>query len=1046
MGSGSLMGKRKVHLVQINHKYGNAAFLPYSVGSIWAYVATDPTITANYELDGFTYLRDPIKEVVSKLPHDLDVLGLSCYIWNASITHALAKAAKERFPDCLIVMGGPHIPDRSDGYFADKPYIDVLIHDEGEEVVADVLKERLESKPDYSKVLGVTVNESGVSRKTATHPRIDDLDKLPSPYLAGWFDDLMPLPYEWLLTQEASRGCLVKGTRINTINGSKPIESVSPGELVLGWDEKLNQLVWNSIRYSVKTGTLPTLQINVGDQNVRATADHPFYTKRGWVAAEDLRTGDMVLQCLRQQKGSEGVLNMFGRVSGDCRSSTGVSTGGETARQVFGKKVNSDLQDVSKGVRQSWSDYLFTRMQWSSKECLASGTPKNASSEILQGLWGRNAQDNWKIKSPYMLREMHQRSYKQGQTGGTESGQMYRSEGKNISYGESDGTRVVCKDNQTASRGQNTLLPSSWRRPQQVRGQSNRVFEDSQIPISICGLWGFLGGSLPERTTPQSRFHTYQLEKENRCLSSRSVLAQQRGSGLSKSISRLYQLWLEGICDLGLRKTRREYDDTTPTVSWAEVKSISDSSVCDVYDLVGAQPYPNFFANGILVHNCPYQCEFCSWGSAVFTKLRKFSVDRLQGEFEWAAKHRVEMLYSADSNWAIFDRDVDITERMIKVKEKYGYPKKFRAAYAKNSNDRVFQVSKMLNDAGMSKGTTLSFQSMDEHTLEVVKRKNMKVNDFKGLMRRYSDAGIPTYSEMICGLPGETYESWAVGFDKLLSASASANINCYSCEILPNAGMGDPEYQAKHGIKSVETPVLFFHASKAKDEPPEVTEHYHIVTSTGSLSPSDWLKSQLLAWSIQAFMCMGPTQKLALYAKYRHQIAYRAFYEGLIEWAQSNPDTVLSTAYDEALGSYSRLRRGLGWGFQDSRFGDIIWPVEEGGFLICASDADRFYKELESWLTQLMPDDPALSDAITLQRATLKLPTAPPSEVLLGSNMVDYLDSCYKDNPIELIIGPTTHKIIDGVDYGGDLERFSREITWYGRKGGHPFWSTEKQT
>lgn len=412
--------------------------------------------------------------------------------------------------------------------------------------------------------------------------------------------------------------------------------------------------------------------------------------------------------------------------------------------------------------------------------------------------------------------------------------------------------------------------------------------------------------------------------------------------------------------------------------------------------MINATPTHNFFANGILVSNC-------------------------------------------DANYGIFARDVELTERMIKVKERYGYPQKFRAAYAKNSNDRVFQVSKMLNDAGMSKGTTLSFQSMDEHTLEVVKRKNIKVTDFKNLMNRYRDAGIPTYSEMICGLPGETYASWADGFDKLLTAAPDASISCYSCEVLPNAGMSDPEYRREHGIRSVKTPVLFFHASAAIDGH---QEHYEIVTSTASLSPADWMRSQLFAWVVQAFHCLGLSQKLAVYAKHRHGISYREFYEKLLDHARDEPGTVLGEAYEAAVRSYSRLRVGEEWGFRDERFGDVIWPVEEGGALICMADADRFYAELRLWLKQLMPDDPYLSDVLSVQMSTVKLPRL-TNGVALASDMITYLNSCYEGQPVELMAGEIFYKI-SGVGYGGDLERFAKEVVWYGRKGGTFFWEIER--
>mgnify|MGYP001563598849 CR=1 FL=1 len=98
--------------------------------------------------------------------------------------------------------------------------------------------------------------------------------------------------------------------------------------------------------------------------------------------------------------------------------------------------------------------------------------------------------------------------------------------------------------------------------------------------------------------------------------------------------------------------------------------------------------------------------------------------------------------------------------------------------------DRVFQISKMLNSAGMSKGATLSFQSMDAHTLEAINRKNINMDDFRERLLEYNQNGIATYTELILGLPGESIESFKSGIDTLLDAGKHEGLNCYLCHLV----------------------------------------------------------------------------------------------------------------------------------------------------------------------------------------------------------------------------------------------------------------------
>ena len=71
---------------------------------------------------------------------------------------------------------------------------------------------------------------------------------------------------------------------------------------------------------------------------------------------------------------------------------------------------------------------------------------------------------------------------------------------------------------------------------------------------------------------------------------------------------------------------------------------------------------------------CPYGCTFCDWGSATLSRVRKFDLDRIFAELEWCAVNRFETLGIADANFGIFDRDVEIAQRIADLKATYGYP------------------------------------------------------------------------------------------------------------------------------------------------------------------------------------------------------------------------------------------------------------------------------------------------------------------------------------------------------------------------------------
>ena len=136
------------------------------------------------------------------------VVGLSSYVWNVSYNEALASAIKNRYPKCKIIIGGAETPNKSKNFFVNKPYIDYLVHQEGELSFTGLLQSFIGLR-DEETVPGISINRAGKTLMTGPSQRVIDLSNVPSPYTMGLFDKL-PEMYPgkiWNAIIETNRGC-----------------------------------------------------------------------------------------------------------------------------------------------------------------------------------------------------------------------------------------------------------------------------------------------------------------------------------------------------------------------------------------------------------------------------------------------------------------------------------------------------------------------------------------------------------------------------------------------------------------------------------------------------------------------------------------------------------------------------------------------------------------------------------------------------------------------------------------------------------------------
>jgi len=440
-----------------------------------------------------------------------------------------------------------------------------------------------------------------------------------------------------------------------------------------------------------------------------------------------------------------------------------------------------------------------------------------------------------------------------------------------------------------------------------------------------------------------------------------------------------------------------------------------------------------FIYSAILETNrgCPFGCAYCDYGSMDLygKKIRSFPIERVKTEIEWFAKNKIEFIFCADANFGIMKRDLEIADYLISIHEKYGYPKFFRTCYTKNKVNAVYEINKKLNGSGMSRGGTVSFQSLNADALNNIGRKNIPLPQFSKLMALYMSSQTPVYSELIIGLPGETYESFCDGIDALMRNGQHTGIFVYNCEILPNSiiGGGYSEYRKRYAIEGLKTPAVRLHSER---DDSEISEYDHIIVKTYSMSKEDWIRMNLFSTTIQALHSLGLTQKISIYLFHTVGLSYVNFYNGLIDYVKQRPGSLLNNVFGDIHRLiYDVLYNGKSLEYRSERFGTISWSLDEGMFLQYVEQLNIFYEETKDYLKASKIYSDITEELIVYQKCVI---TAP----YIDSFTVDfnYDFNNYFNNGCKNLFTVKNRINVNYPEKYDNIKEYAEKIVWYGRK------------
>ena len=245
---------------------------------------------------------------------------------------------------------------------------------------------------------------------------------------------------------------------------------------------------------------------------------------------------------------------------------------------------------------------------------------------------------------------------------------------------------------------------------------------------------------------------------------------------------------------------------------------------------------------------CPFTCTFCTDGSDIVKQVNKFSVEHVKEELEYIGNHlpkNIHTLYISDLNFGMIPQDLKICEVIRECQEKYSYPKRIQATTGKNRKEAIIEAIKLLSGSLL---LTMSVQSMDEQILQNIRRANISTERMLALSSTIKETNLNTTSEVILGLPGETYDTHIQTLRDLISAKIDY-VQGFTLMLLDGSELNTPREREKWGFKTKFRilPKDFAKLSNGKN----VVEIEEVVVGSNTLSFEEYVELRVLVFIIQ---------------------------------------------------------------------------------------------------------------------------------------------------------------------------------------------------
>ena len=456
-----------------------------------------------------------------------------------------------------------------------------------------------------------------------------------------------------------------------------------------------------------------------------------------------------------------------------------------------------------------------------------------------------------------------------------------------------------------------------------------------------------------------------------------------------------------------------------------------------VFDrVINENPSEQWIALWETNRGCPFQCTFCDWGSATASKVTKFEGERLKKELNWMVEKKIAYIFVCDANFGMLKQDIEIAQYVAELKSKTGFPQGFSVQNTKNATERAYKTQKIISDAGLNKGVALSMQSLDEKTLENIKRDNISLETYFELSKRFSEENVETYSDLILGLPGETYATFFSGIQKLLDMGQHTRIQFNNLSILPNAEMGQASYLKKHGMRTVKSKVVNIHGERVELQD-DVDEYQILVVETKTMPSEEWVKTRVFSWAMNFFYFNKILQTPIILGRVLTQKSITQIIEKLLSSNSTGLSRIREVFTEEATG----IQRG-GYEYKYSKeWLSIYWPIDEYLYidLVFNDIMEIFYEECFEILKEDLnkEDVGIMREAIELNKTMISsYKKIGKYDIKLNYDLIKMCEDFKRGKEILMNDYKKEKKYQINHEKYENLNEWCKKVVWWGNKKG----------
>ena len=157
-----------------------AIFIPLGISYLAAVLERDGYAVDVLDLQSHKLATKELEAELQRL--NPGIVGVTSATLTYNPATEVVKAAKRALPNCLTLMGGPHVTVLDKETLSETPEADIVVRGEGEQTILELANLVSENQlNNVGNVAGITFRKNGQIIRTIDRPFIQNIDELPYP-------------------------------------------------------------------------------------------------------------------------------------------------------------------------------------------------------------------------------------------------------------------------------------------------------------------------------------------------------------------------------------------------------------------------------------------------------------------------------------------------------------------------------------------------------------------------------------------------------------------------------------------------------------------------------------------------------------------------------------------------------------------------------------------------------------------------------------------------------------------------------------------------